>query len=208
MPPHDTARRPGAAPACWRSWPLAGGAAAAQPRRRRRCATPSRSPRTASTRRRSPTCTRARVVAQHLRRAADLRLPGAAGASCGPTPPRRCPRSAPTTRSFIFRIRPGIFFADDPAFKGQQRELMAADYVYSIKRHYDPRWKQPDLFHYENARHRWACRSCARRRSPTRQPFDYDTPVEGLRALDRYTFRSALARAGAALPLLLRRRRR
>ena len=44
-------------------------------------------------------------------------------------------------RTFTFRIRPGIYFDDDPAFKGRRRELTAADYVYSIKRHYDPRWK-------------------------------------------------------------------
>ena len=37
-------------------------------------------------------------------------------------------------RQFSVRIRPGIYFADDPAFKGQRRELTAADFVYSIKR--------------------------------------------------------------------------
>jgi ABC-type transport system substrate-binding protein len=42
-------------------------------------------------------------------------------------------------RSFTFRIRPGIFFADDPAFKGRPRELVAQDYVYAVKRYYDPR---------------------------------------------------------------------
>ncbi|MCK6423342.1 MAG: bicyclomycin resistance protein, partial [Aquabacterium sp.] len=36
-------------------------------------------------------------------------------------------------RRFVFRIRPGIRFADDPAFGGRPRELTAADYVYSIK---------------------------------------------------------------------------
>src|SRR5687767_8041718 len=44
-------------------------------------------------------------------------------------------------RTFTFRIRPGIYFDDDPAFKGVKRELTAQDYVYSLKRHYDPRWK-------------------------------------------------------------------
>ena len=33
---------------------------------------------------------------------------------------------------FVFTVRPGIFFSDDPAFGGQRRELVAADYVYSI----------------------------------------------------------------------------
>jgi hypothetical protein len=55
-------------------------------------------------------------------------------------------------RRFVFRIRPGIHFADDPAFKGQRRELVAADYVYSIKRYYDPQYKSPSLFLFENAK--------------------------------------------------------
>ena len=37
-------------------------------------------------------------------------------------------------KTFVFRIRPGIYFADDPAFKGKRRELVAEDYVYSVKR--------------------------------------------------------------------------
>src|SRR5437870_6024700 len=35
---------------------------------------------------------------------------------------------------YTFRIRPGILFADDPAFKGKRRELVAKDIEYSIKR--------------------------------------------------------------------------
>src|SRR5215207_487150 len=42
-------------------------------------------------------------------------------------------------RTFTFKLRPGIFFADDPAFKGRRRELVADDYVYSFKRFYDPK---------------------------------------------------------------------
>ena len=52
---------------------------------------------------------------------------------------------------FVFRIKPGIFFSDHPAFKGQPRELVAADYVYSIKRYYDPAVRSPSLFHYQGA---------------------------------------------------------
>ncbi|HUG23006.1 ABC transporter substrate-binding protein, partial [Piscinibacter sp.] len=48
-------------------------------------------------------------------------------------------------RTFTFRIRPGIFFADDPAFGGKPRELVAQDYVYSIKRYYDPRLNSEHL---------------------------------------------------------------
>ena len=55
-------------------------------------------------------------------------------------------------RTFTVRLTPGIFFQDDAAFKGQRRELIAADYVYSIKRVFDPRWKSQVLFILEAAR--------------------------------------------------------
>ncbi|HVQ24006.1 MAG TPA: ABC transporter substrate-binding protein, partial [Planctomycetota bacterium] len=51
-----------------------------------------------------------------------------------------------------FRLRPGILFADDPAFKGRPRELVAADYVYSLKRYFDPRWNSSDLYIFTSAR--------------------------------------------------------
>ena len=40
-------------------------------------------------------------------------------------------------------IAPGIFFADDPAFAGRRRELVAQDYVYSYKRFADPATTSP-----------------------------------------------------------------
>ena len=46
-------------------------------------------------------------------------------------------------RTWTMRVRPGIYFADDPAFKGRKRELVAADYVYSWKRLLDPRVRSP-----------------------------------------------------------------
>ena len=55
-------------------------------------------------------------------------------------------------KTFTFHVKPGIYFSDDPAFKGQRRELVAADYVYSWKRHYDPQWKSNNLYILENAK--------------------------------------------------------
>ena len=72
-----------------------------------------------------------------MRRTTTTTSPGPSRSSR--TPPRRCPRSRPTSATLTFRIRPGIFFQDDPAFKGKPRELVAADYVYSLKRFFDPR---------------------------------------------------------------------
>jgi hypothetical protein len=138
---------------------------------------------------------------QHLRVAADLRLPGAAGPHQAPDRGGHA-RGQRDFRRFVFRIRPGIHFADDPAFKGQRRELVAADYVYSIKRYYDPRYKSPTCTYLENAKACWACRSCAAGPSPTRSPSTTTREVEGLRALDRYTFevRAGQARRRASLP--------
>src|SRR5687768_10144154 len=42
-------------------------------------------------------------------------------------------------RTFTFRIKPGIYFTPDAAFDGERRELVAADYVFSLKRMLDPR---------------------------------------------------------------------
>src|SRR5512134_2365539 len=47
--------------------------------------------------------------------------------------------------TYTVRIRPGIYFADDPAFKGGKRELVAADYVYSMKRVLDPKLRSSQI---------------------------------------------------------------
>src|ERR1700704_522646 len=46
-------------------------------------------------------------------------------------------------RTWTMRVKPGIYFADDPVFKGKKRELVAADYVYAWKRLLDPRVRSP-----------------------------------------------------------------
>ena len=96
------------------------------------------------------------------------------------------PEHSPDYTVFTIRLQPGIRFHDDSAFKGQPRELVAADYVYAFKRIADPRWKSQ----------LWATLSeqrfvgLAALREATvkdKTPFDYDRPIDGLRALDRYT---------------------
>jgi ABC-type transport system substrate-binding protein len=97
-------------------------------------------------------------------------------------------------KTFTFRIRPGIYFADDAAFKGARRELTAADYVYSLKRHYDPRWKSGNLYLLENDKI-LGLSELRKETIAAKKPFDYDREVEGLKALDRYTFRVRLEKA-------------
>ncbi len=95
-------------------------------------------------------------------------------------------------RTWTVRIRPGAYFADDPAFKGKPRELIAADYVYSWKRHFDPANKSPNYtgFAEEGVLGVDALRDEAIK---TRRPFDFDREVEGIRAIDRYTLQFKLA---------------
>ena len=95
-------------------------------------------------------------------------------------------------RIWTVRIKPGIYFADDPAFKGKRRELVAQDYVYAFKRVVDPRRTSA-----RSSATCWSARSsawprCARAAVKSKKPFDYDAPIEGLRALDRYTLRFTL----------------
>src|SRR5437879_6409758 len=51
-------------------------------------------------------------------------------------------------RTYVFRIRQGIYFADDPAFKGRKRELTALDYAYSsaVSSRFLPRHRSPYAF--------------------------------------------------------------
>jgi ABC-type transport system substrate-binding protein len=103
------------------------------------------------------------------------------------------PQSSADHTVWTVRLRPGIRFADDPAFGGRPRELVAADYVYAFKRIYDPAWKSPaysslaedGILGLEEIRTR-ALRD--------KKPFDYDAVAEGVRALDRYTLQFKVAK--------------
>ena len=87
------------------------------------------------------------------------------------------------------RLRPGIYFADDPAFRGRKRELTAQDYVYSLKRHFDPKNKSPNFYLLDK---RIVGMDAIRKQALAGGKFDYDREVEGLRAIDRYAFRIVL----------------
>ncbi len=97
------------------------------------------------------------------------------------------------------RLQPGIFFADDPAFKGQRRELVAADYVFSFKRFADPVNKSPSWSSVEEMQI-LGLDALREQALKSRTPFNYDREIEGLRALDRYTFQFRL---GAPRPRML-----
>jgi ABC-type transport system substrate-binding protein len=96
-------------------------------------------------------------------------------------------------RVWTIRVKPGIYFQDDPVFKGRPRELVAQDYVYSIKRFADPRWKSPAYATIADLQ----ILGLAQLRDEVLKggkPFDYDREIEGMRALDRYTIQFRLER--------------
>ncbi len=88
-------------------------------------------------------------------------------------------------KTWTIRLQPGILFTDDPAFGGRPRELVAADYVYSIKRYLDPNLRgggEPlltDLI--------VGMRAVVDAARGPGAKLDYDAPVEGVHALDRHT---------------------
>jgi ABC-type transport system substrate-binding protein len=102
------------------------------------------------------------------------------------------PEVSDNHRRFVFTIRPGILFADDPAFEGRPRELVAADFVYTIKRFYDPELRSEWLYQWENAKI-LGLSELRKRVLEQKKPLPYDEEVAGLRTLDRYRFEVRLA---------------
>ncbi|HEX6707618.1 MAG TPA: ABC transporter substrate-binding protein [Albitalea sp.] len=96
------------------------------------------------------------------------------------------PQHSADFRTWTVKIKPGIYFQDDPAFKGHKRELVAQDYVYTYKRFADPANKSPIWAGL--AEDKFVGLAELRQRAiDQRKPFEYDREVEGVRALDRYT---------------------
>jgi ABC-type transport system substrate-binding protein len=112
------------------------------------------------------------------------------------------PEVSPDFRIWTIRLTRGIFFADDPAFKGQRRELQARDYVYAIQRTVDPANISPlekdmielGIVGLQDARD-------AAVKGKTR--FDYDRPIAGLRALDSHTLQIKLEKPRPRLVYVL-----
>ena len=89
-------------------------------------------------------------------------------------------------RTFTIRIKPGIYFAADPAFKGKRRELTAEDYVYSIKRIFDPKVRSYWVYVFE---HNLVGIDDVLATARKNNAFNYDAKIEGLQTIDRYTLR-------------------
>jgi ABC-type transport system substrate-binding protein len=103
------------------------------------------------------------------------------------------PEHSDDFKTWTVRVRPGIFFADDPAFKGKPRELVAQDFIYAIKRFADPALKSPGWASIEQVEY-LGLSELRKKAMDGKKPFDYDSEIEGMRALDRYTLQFKLAK--------------
>lgn len=110
------------------------------------------------------------------------------------------PQISDNGKSFVFRIKKGIYFTDDPAFGGKRRELTAQDVVYSLQRLVDPTGKAPWDFMLKGKVIGLDEKIEAGRKAGK---FDYDQPIDGLRALDRYTLQIRLKKTDYNLPNIL-----
>ncbi|MCD0421028.1 ABC transporter substrate-binding protein [Rubrivivax sp. JA1024] len=118
----------------------------------------------------------------HLARPVKIRPLTAAG----------MPEVSADYKVWTVKLQPGIYYADDPAFKGKKRELVAQDYVYAFLRTADPAnrsqlWSWVETFNIAGL--------AEYRRDVVAQKtrFDYDHVIPGIRALDRHTIRFTLS---------------
>ena len=86
---------------------------------------------------------------------------------------------------FTFRIKPGILFADDAAFGGKKRELVAQDMEYAIKRFRDPVVRSPYSWLFEDKI--LGLDEYVESIKKSGAKFDYDKKIEGITVLDKYT---------------------
>ena len=94
--------------------------------------------------------------------------------------------------SYTFKVRPGVLFQDDESFPGGKgRELVAEDFVYSIKRLADPKQQSTGWWLYDGklkGLNEW------RDRNAQKSASDYSEVVDGVMATDKYTVRFVLSR--------------
>jgi oligopeptide transport system substrate-binding protein len=93
---------------------------------------------------------------------------------------------------YTFKIRPGVFFADDAAFGGKKREVTAQDFAYTLRRLYDPKNRSPWVWYVEGKivggdETIEAAKKTGR--------YDYDAPIKGIETPDKYTLRIRIREA-------------
>ena len=102
--------------------------------------------------------------------------------------------------TYTIKVQKGIYFAKDPAFNGKARELTAQDYVYSYKRLLDPSLRSPNSWLLDA---KVVGMDKVLEEAKKTGKFNYDTPVAGLYAPDRYTLVIKLTQPDQNFPMLL-----
>lgn len=110
------------------------------------------------------------------------------------------PEMSEAGKVYTFKLKKGIRFADDPAFKEQPRELTVDDYIYSFKRLADPKNRSPYRYLVED---KIKGISALIRAAEKTGRFDYSAPVEGLQAIDPHTLRITLEAPDYNYPYVL-----
>jgi ABC-type transport system substrate-binding protein len=99
------------------------------------------------------------------------------------------PQVSDNGKTWTIKLRKGIYFTDNPAFKGVARELVAEDVAYTFKRFMDPKLRAVWRFLVEGKIVGLDALSEQAKRSGA---FDYDARIAGLEVIDRYTIRFRL----------------
>ncbi len=98
------------------------------------------------------------------------------------------PQISDDGKTWTIKVKPGIYFSDDPVFKGKKRELTAADYIYSWKRMIDPKVRAPNI---EIVTDRFVGDTEFVKAAQSGANI-YDIELEGMKAIDRYTIQLKL----------------
>lgn len=102
------------------------------------------------------------------------------------------PNVSPDGITYTFKIRQGVLFQDNEAFpNGKGRELVAQDFVYSIKRLADSKNQSTGWWLLDGklkGLNEW------REKNEKLPTTNYEEEVEGLKALDKYTLQFKLAK--------------
>lgn len=127
--------------------------------------------------------------------------PLAPAATLVPIAAAALPDVSPDHRVYTIRVRPGIFFTAHARFQGKPRELVAADFGYAIRRVLDPKLRSPSQSMLAGKIE--GLDALAQRAQDAGRGIDYDAPVPGLVALDRYTLRITLVMSDPAFAYFL-----
>jgi oligopeptide transport system substrate-binding protein len=103
-------------------------------------------------------------------------------------------------KTYTLHLKKGIYFYPDPAFKGKRRELTMQDYVYAFRRLFDPKLASPHTWLFEGKVIGLDALAAQAKKTGV---FDYDSPVEGLELVDKYTLRIHLTQPDFNLAMIL-----